>query len=768
MTFEHTDLPVETSGSGPAGSVSSILKKNVKDILLLCPDADCAIYSANFQETGCLNDHRRFVWEGHGLLSWILDEKADESVNGKLDTTDEHIEVMLQLHPTHRISKPAYYHALLRRNGSPSMDSSVRRVLSLPSIPPSSCTSSGQMLPSSSSAPVLTTFSDEFDARLPPIARISPTENDASFKKRKLSPPSHPSHPSGLPRSRTSPSLSLPPPSALLEWPRSSSISNDLSSRTHTAVGRRKKRDTKPPNANDVRTFVQVERDAHGNYCLPVEIDSWTVYCLGNVVYDRPAFHNQRYIYPVGYKVKKLGLLNVKSMVDPKSDTQYICEILDGGQEPIFRLEADDNPGDVYLGPTPTTVWTIAGATELASASLGSMFVTVTGLSVAMGATLSLDTLCSQSFTGADDKTIVGLHVQRCLAFLCLLYIPILAMWWYATPVFLLLRQDPAVAALAGTFVRWMIPAAPAFAAFEALKKMLQAQGLFRAPTYVLLLGAPVNFLLSWFLVWRSSLGFIGAPIATCITYWIIVGLTALYICYIDGYQAWPGLSCDIFCNWKPMIKLAVPGVLLICTETVAYEIIALGASWIDTTRLGAQSIVLTSITALYTLAFGLGIASANRVGNLLGAQKPHQAQLASRAALVTALAVAVLNSSMLFFCRQHWAHLFTSDEDVAAVVAQILPFVAVFVFADNVAGVADGVLNGQGRQHVGAWFNLGAYYLSALPIGFWLCFWRGWGLEGIWIGLMGSMITVSTATVFVVWNTDWDIEAKKAAYLVK
>lgn len=73
----------------------------------------------------------------------------------------------------------------------------------------------------------------------------------------------------------------------------------------HTAIGRRKKRDTKPPNVNDVRTFVQVEKDEHGNYRLPVEIDSWTVLNLGTVVYDRPAFHNQRYIYPVGYKVKK-------------------------------------------------------------------------------------------------------------------------------------------------------------------------------------------------------------------------------------------------------------------------------------------------------------------------------------------------------------------------------------------------------------------------------------------------------------------------------
>jgi hypothetical protein len=29
------------------------------------------------------------------------------------------------------------------------------------------------------------------------------------------------------------------------------------------------------------------------------------VYDLGKVVWDRPAFHNQRYIYPVGYRVKK-------------------------------------------------------------------------------------------------------------------------------------------------------------------------------------------------------------------------------------------------------------------------------------------------------------------------------------------------------------------------------------------------------------------------------------------------------------------------------
>lgn len=73
---------------------------------------------------------------------------------------------------------------------------------------------------------------------------------------------------------------------------------------TYYHQSRRKKRDTKPPNANDIRPFVEVEKK-DGDYVLPAEVDSWTVLSLGSVVWDRAAFHNQRYIYPVGYRVKK-------------------------------------------------------------------------------------------------------------------------------------------------------------------------------------------------------------------------------------------------------------------------------------------------------------------------------------------------------------------------------------------------------------------------------------------------------------------------------
>ncbi|CAO3639392.1 unnamed protein product [Cunninghamella blakesleeana] len=445
------------------------------------------------------------------------------------------------------------------------------------------------------------------------------------------------------------------------------------------------------------------------------------------------------------------------------------------------------------------------GPNELAATALASLFITVTGFSTVMGTTLCLDTLCSQAYTNIQcDKKLVGLHVQRCLIFLSFLMIPIALLWWSSESIFIhYLHQDPYVSQLAGQFIRWMILSLPAFALFETLKKMLQAQGIFRAPTYCLFIGAPLNMVSSYFLVYHTPLQFLGAPMAAILTYWLLVLLLILYILFIDGSKVWPTLkwmptssihgdedTLGAILDYRaygPMLKLAIPGILLICSENWAYEIIALAANWIkeETTdptiptmlsslsslssssssniNQSAQSVLVTSVSILYTIPFGLGIAGANRVGNLLGAQRPQHAFLAAKAILFTACMIALSNGTLLFLFKNQWGYLFTDDSQVIEKVSHILPIVAIFVIADNIAGVADGILNGMGLQKIGSWFNLVAYYLTSLPIGFYLCFVKHWGLLGIWTALMASLVTVACCTVAVVWCTDWKKEAQKA-----
>lgn len=143
------------------------------------------------------------------------------------------------------------------------------------------------------------------------------------------------------------------------------------------------------------------------------------------------------------------------------------------------------------------------GKTELGAVSLASMTSNVTGYCAYAGLATSLDTLCAQAY-GSGRPHLVGLHVQRMVYFLWIITIPIAAVWFGGTQILLSITPDRECAELAGLFLKVLILGAPGFAMFEAGKRFVQAQGLFNANLYVLLLCAPLNAFMNWLFVWVS------------------------------------------------------------------------------------------------------------------------------------------------------------------------------------------------------------------------------------------------------------------------
>jgi multidrug resistance protein, MATE family len=47
------------------------------------------------------------------------------------------------------------------------------------------------------------------------------------------------------------------------------------------------------------------------------------------------------------------------------------------------------------------------------------------------------------------------------------------------------------------------------------------------------------------------------------------------------------------------------------------------------------------------------------------------------------------------------------------------------------------GILRGQGRQHLGGIVNVIVFWFIALPAGLALAFKAGWGLYGLWAGMV-------------------------------
>ncbi|CAG8542319.1 12796_t:CDS:2 [Acaulospora morrowiae] len=123
---------------------------------------------------------------------------------------------------------------------------------------------------------------------------------------------------------------------------------------THATGKVTKKRASKRPLNAKVMKVQHVEQDEKGNYKLPVQIGILTVLNLGTVVYDRDTFHNERYIWPVGYAVKRA----YNSMINADNQTMYVCKIEDGGEGPKFVIEAEDQPDKPIIANTATGAWT--------------------------------------------------------------------------------------------------------------------------------------------------------------------------------------------------------------------------------------------------------------------------------------------------------------------------------------------------------------------------------------------------------------------------
>ena len=364
------------------------------------------------------------------------------------------------------------------------------------------------------------------------------------------------------------------------------------------------------------------------------------------------------------------------------------------------------------------------------------MTATITGYAVYHGLATSLDTLCAQAY-GSGKKKLVGLNLQRMVFFLWTCTIPIAALWLSAESILTKIVPEKDIAILAARYLRVLIFGAPGYALFESSKRYVQAQGRFSATMYVLLIAAPANIFMHWLFVWvslagatkawnhnrltrtqRLDWGFIGCPIAIVITENLMPLLLFLYVRFVGGMECWPGFSRKAFKNWGPMIKLALPGFVMVIAEFLAFEILTLASARISATHLAANTVLQSLSVIAYQLPFPLSIAGSTRVANLIGATLPDAAKVTTKVILVMGTIIGVFNMVMLSSLRQYIPHLFTQDAEVIALAARTLPLNAAFQLFDALAAQCNGILRGIGKQNIGGYISLFAFYAVRIPCG--------------------------------------------------
>ncbi|KAG8887704.1 hypothetical protein FRB98_009149 [Tulasnella sp. 332] len=372
----------------------------------------------------------------------------------------------------------------------------------------------------------------------------------------------------------------------------------------------------------------------------------------------------------------------------------------------------------------------------LAASTLGSMTASVSGFTIIVGMASALDSLLPQAWGTPGGQKAVGLWTLRMTVVVAATLVPIYCIWMASENILLLLRQDPEVARLASLYLRWMSLSLPAYAFNYIVRKYYQSIGLLHIPTCIILIGAPVN----------AALNYILEP-------WFKLH---------DRKAVMEVLSGEAL---VVLVRLGVAGVGQTASEWWSWELVGLAASLLGPVTLASQSVVLVSSSTSYqredgsnllaNISFAISSGAAVRLGNLLGAGHAVQAEVAAHVSFVLVSIVSC----------------FSSDPEVVALVAKVLPLVALFQILDGADNMIGTVLRVTGRQFIGAILNVTGYYVIGIPVGLVITFYYPqWelGLLGLWMGLSLSLFYIAVLGTWYVLQTDWNLEVEKVRTRLK
>ncbi|KAK4414216.1 protein DETOXIFICATION 16 [Sesamum alatum] len=405
------------------------------------------------------------------------------------------------------------------------------------------------------------------------------------------------------------------------------------------------------------------------------------------------------------------------------------------------------------------------GELPLAGASMATSFASVTGFSLLMGMASALDTLCGQSY-GAKQYHMLGIHMVRAIVVLLIVCIPLAVVWANTTPILTALGQDPAISKEAGRYARFMIPSIFGYGLLQCQVKFLQTQNIVVPMMISSGITTLLHLFLCWILVFNSGLGSRGAAVANSISYWINVFLLGLYIKFSSSCsKTWTGFSKEAVHDIFSFLRLAIPSAVMVCLEVWSFEMMVLLSGLLPNPELETSvlSICLNTAATVWMIPFGLSCAVSTRVSNELGAGHPRAARLAVGVVLGMAISEGILVGLIMLLLRDILGYAYSNEIEVAKYVARMMPILAASNFMDGLQCVLSGTVRGCGWQKIGAFINLGSYYLVGIPMAVLLAFVLHIGGRGLWSGILCALAVQVVCLFAIMLRTNWEHEARKA-----
>ena len=393
-------------------------------------------------------------------------------------------------------------------------------------------------------------------------------------------------------------------------------------------------------------------------------------------------------------------------------------------------------------------------AVAISAVSLGGILVHTLAF-FGGGLLTGLDTLVSQAF-GAGQREdchrslVHGIYLSFALA--PLLMAPV---WFFDS----LLRQAhiaPDIIALAVPYSKAMAWGTLPLLLYFAMRRCMQGMNLVRPIAFALVTANLINAVGNWLLIY----GKLGAPAMGAVgsgwsTAWARIYLAAVLVGYLLWYDRKhrtellrTPIQPDLM-RIRRLIALGLPAAMQITLEIGVFALVTALIGRLGAVSLASHQIALNTVSLTYMVPLGISSAAAVRVGQAIGRRDPQGAADAGGSAIFFGAAFMTLAGIALLLFPRGIARIFTPDAAIIRSTVLLLAAGAAFQLFDGIQTVATGALRGTGDTRTPMFCHFTAYWIIGLPLGYWLCFSRGWGAFGLWAGLSLALILIGIVLLF-------------------
>jgi multidrug resistance protein, MATE family len=412
--------------------------------------------------------------------------------------------------------------------------------------------------------------------------------------------------------------------------------------------------------------------------------------------------------------------------------------------------------GQVMTGVADSIMVGWTGATPLAAASFANIFFTLP-LFFGVGISYAITPLVAEAHGANNTKAIVD-TLRSGFLINMISGVVLVAIIFAIEPALHYMSQPPEVVALAIPYLKIVALSIIPTMLFQTFRQFAEGMHRTRMAMVIVIGSNLINIALNYVLIYGKlgfpEMGLNGAGLATLIARIIMGCWMALYVYYSKhftayraGFKIFPisGLSGLI----KKMLHIGIPAGTQFIFEAGAFGFSAVMMGWIGTTALAAHQIAINLATISYMTTSGLGAAATIRVAHFLGQGDIGTMRRVGFVMIAMAAFIMALWAVLFIAGKRFLPLLYIQDETVLAVAAPLMIIAGFFQLGDGMQVVCAGALRGLKDVKVPSALIFIAYWIIALPLGYWLAFPMGYGANGVWIGLLIGLTI--TATMMVV-----------------